>query len=183
LQTTPTEVNLGLMIARRNAESVPIAISQEMKDAVARIFARSLRRNVYEKDRTKGKENLCVPTEPGIFLGPNATGNPAARQGASLTGMIMKLPDGPETFLIAWGGFAWAPGGSPLSDYAVVTTDEIKDTNRGLPDNGLKYPLGLRGQWTQATGDLYGMGCGSQRSSVAQHWQGGGRSRLEFSVP
>jgi hypothetical protein len=122
--------------------------------------------NVKDKaGNRKGYETACVPTEPGVFLGPDATGS-AVRPGAVVTGIVNKLPDDPHTYLATLGGFSWAPltGTSPFPFYAVVTMDELDETNttvKDLPSSGKKVSLGFRQGWTQATGDLYGAGCES----------------------
>jgi hypothetical protein len=124
----------------------------------------SSKKVVDKSGKEKGHEVKCIPTEPGIFLGPNATGT-AVRPGSVLTGAVVNLPNDPHTYLVAIGGFSWAPlAGSPFPFYAVVTTDELDDTDttaEDIPSGGQKFNLGFREAWTDASGDIYGLGCGS----------------------
>jgi hypothetical protein len=113
--------------------------------------------------RKKGANAQSVPTESGVFLGSDATGN--ATPNAVVTGTINKLPDDANTYWWLGVDFLGLLGGPSLSFYAVVTTDELDDiettaTNTNTPSKA-KVSLGFREQWTQATGNLYGWGCGS----------------------
>lgn len=103
-----------------------------------------------------GYDPICANPRPvRTFLGPAAAG--IGGQIAAVRGFIQKSPDG-TTLLTAWAQLPWTSSFA----YAVTTTDTITGTSRGKPNDSKQYSFGLRGRWTQVTGDIYGTGCGSR---------------------
>jgi hypothetical protein len=90
-------------------------------------------------NNNQGYNPVCVyPDRSTTLLGPALAG--IRGQIAEVKGLIRTV--GGVTLLTAWAQLPWAS----QSPAAVTTTDTI----------------GLKGNWTQVTGDIYGTGCGSQ---------------------
>jgi hypothetical protein len=93
------------------------------------------------------------------FLGSAAD---RRRRSVSLFGLVQR--ENGARMLTAVAGIPWEESGPLGAVYAVTTTDTIKGRYRGLQGDNTEYPLGLseRDNWWQASGDIYGNGCGSR---------------------
>jgi hypothetical protein len=115
---------------------------------------------VWKIDTTLGQkinyESVCTNVKSSrTFLGPAAAGT--AGQIAEVLGVIRKSTDNGPALLTAWMQIPWGESFS----YAVTTPDTITGKARGLSDSQ-QHPFGLSGRWTQVSGDIYGVGCGSR---------------------
>jgi hypothetical protein len=103
----------------------------------------------------KGYEPICViPHSSRTLFGQSAAGSRG--EYAEVKGWVHT--EGGATLIMAWAQLPWA---FPYA-YAVTTTDTITGSLVGLSNDTTQYSFGLNGRWTQVTGDIYGIGCGSR---------------------
>ena len=109
--------------------------------------------------KAQGYDRACVVFHRDrTFLGSAAE---RRRTSVQVLGLVQRADDGTR-MLTAMAGVPWNDPGPLGAVWAVTTTDTVNGIYRGMKAD-TEYPLGLSqdGNWWQASGGIYGTGCGS----------------------